>query len=275
MRYRKDELDELDAAALSSPRKDELTDDMTLSMALWKAVADRLQLLLAVWDGGRVLEAERERLATLIHGRLDATLDPAVLAKGASAAGRRPGRSPCRCRRPAGCPTRWPASCASGSPSTPPPTRTPPGSRTCVPRSTGSATRSALEPDSSRARAQRTWDDLAVAHQGRHRATAARRRRRRPARPARERHRPVRARPDRRRRRAPRHPRPRRRGGRAPRGPARPLRRARAARGPLRRGGRPRAQVRRARRRGARTGAGLAARPRRLPRPSGAGRPTR
>ena len=57
---------------------------MTLSMALWKAVADRLQLLLAVWDGGRVLEADRERLATLIHGRLDATLDPAVLAKSAS-----------------------------------------------------------------------------------------------------------------------------------------------------------------------------------------------
>ncbi len=88
VRYRKDELDELDAAALSSRDKvlgkDDLTDDMTLSMALWKAVADRLQLLLAVWDGGRVLEADRERLATLIHGRLDATLDPAVLAKSAS-----------------------------------------------------------------------------------------------------------------------------------------------------------------------------------------------
>ena len=82
VRFRKDELDELDAAALSSPRKDELTDDMTLSMALWKAVADRQQLLLAVWDGGRVLVAERERLATLVWGRLDATLDAAVVAKG-------------------------------------------------------------------------------------------------------------------------------------------------------------------------------------------------
>ncbi len=94
VRYRKDELAELDAAALASPetglRKDELTDDMTLSMALWKAVADRLQLLLAVWDGGRVLEPERERLATLIHGRLDATLDPEVLARSAHAA-RTPG----------------------------------------------------------------------------------------------------------------------------------------------------------------------------------------
>ena len=91
VRFRKDELDELDAAALASPRKNELTGDMTLSMALWKAVSDRLQLLLAVWDGGRVLEAERERLATLIHGRLDATLDPAVLARSAAIPGSTPG----------------------------------------------------------------------------------------------------------------------------------------------------------------------------------------
>src|ERR687889_1068785 len=69
VRYRKAELDELDAAALASPRKNELSGDMTLSMALWKAVADRQQLLLAVWDGGRVLQTDRERLATLIWGR--------------------------------------------------------------------------------------------------------------------------------------------------------------------------------------------------------------
>ena len=88
VRYRKDELDELDAAAQASPRKDDLSGDMALSMALWKAVSDRQQLLLAVWDGGRVLQADRERLATLIWGRLDATLDPAALAKaGGSGAG--------------------------------------------------------------------------------------------------------------------------------------------------------------------------------------------
>jgi hypothetical protein len=85
VRYRKDELDELDAAALASrdnhPGKDELSGDMTLSMALWKAVSDRQQLLLAVWGGGRVLQADRERLSTLIWGRLDATLDPAALAR--------------------------------------------------------------------------------------------------------------------------------------------------------------------------------------------------
>jgi hypothetical protein len=47
-----------------------------LSMALWKAVADRHDLLMATWDSGRVGQAERERLSTLIWGRLDATLDP-------------------------------------------------------------------------------------------------------------------------------------------------------------------------------------------------------
>jgi hypothetical protein len=45
-------------------------------MALWKAVADRHDLLVATWDSGRVGQAERERLSTLIWGRLDATLDP-------------------------------------------------------------------------------------------------------------------------------------------------------------------------------------------------------
>jgi hypothetical protein len=53
-----------------------LTGDVMLSMALWKAVADRYDLLMATWDSGRVGQAERERLSTLIWGRLDATLDP-------------------------------------------------------------------------------------------------------------------------------------------------------------------------------------------------------
>ncbi len=144
VRFRKDELDELDAAALSSPRKDELTDDMTLSMALWKAVADRQQLLLAVWDGGRVLVAERERLATLVWGRLDATLDAAVVAKGTKAT--RPARWPSRSPRPAGSPTPSPGSCASDSRSTRPPTRTPPGSRSCAQPSNGCVTRSGSSP---------------------------------------------------------------------------------------------------------------------------------
>lgn len=71
LRARKNELDELDAAALTSDRAAELTSDMTLSMALWQAVAERNRRLLEVWDGGRVMLKEREQLASLLWGRLD------------------------------------------------------------------------------------------------------------------------------------------------------------------------------------------------------------
>ena len=85
------ELDRLDEAALAASDADGtaatadgtagisatgLTGDVMLSMALWKAVADRHDLLVATWDSGRVGPAERERLSSLIWGRLDATLDP-------------------------------------------------------------------------------------------------------------------------------------------------------------------------------------------------------
>lgn len=82
---RRAELDRLDEAALAASNGDAatgtagmtgLTGDVMLSMALWKAVADRHDLLLATWDSGRVGPAERERLTSLIWGRLDATLDP-------------------------------------------------------------------------------------------------------------------------------------------------------------------------------------------------------
>jgi hypothetical protein len=85
---RRDELDRLDEAALAAADGDSqtmttgasggtgVTGDVLLSMALWKAVADRHDLLMATWDSGRVGPAERERMATLIWGRLDATLDP-------------------------------------------------------------------------------------------------------------------------------------------------------------------------------------------------------
>ena len=82
---RKVELDLLDEAALSQPDGDSstglagstgVTGDVMLSMALWKAVADRHDLLMATWDSGRVGQTELERLSTLIWGRLDATLDP-------------------------------------------------------------------------------------------------------------------------------------------------------------------------------------------------------
>jgi hypothetical protein len=65
------ELDQLDKAALQSPNGAAATGDITLSMALWKAVSDRYEQLLSVWDSGRAGPTERMRLATLIWGRLD------------------------------------------------------------------------------------------------------------------------------------------------------------------------------------------------------------
>ncbi len=70
---RKTELDLLDEAALKAADQSAYTGDMLLSMALWKAVADRHDLLVATWDSGRVGPAEQERLSTLVWGRLDAT----------------------------------------------------------------------------------------------------------------------------------------------------------------------------------------------------------
>jgi hypothetical protein len=69
---RKAELDLLDAAALGAADAAAYTGDLLLSMALWKAVADRLDLLVATWDSGRVGTTELERLSTLVWGRLDA-----------------------------------------------------------------------------------------------------------------------------------------------------------------------------------------------------------
>lgn len=68
---RRAELDELDEASLHSPERNALTGDVLLSMALWKAVSDRHDLLVATWDSGRVLEPERRRMSTLIWGRLE------------------------------------------------------------------------------------------------------------------------------------------------------------------------------------------------------------
>jgi hypothetical protein len=70
---RRSELDLLDKTALTSRAEPAVTDDIALSLVLWKAASDRYDQLLTVWDSGRVGPTERERLATLIWGRLDAT----------------------------------------------------------------------------------------------------------------------------------------------------------------------------------------------------------
>jgi hypothetical protein len=75
---RKAELDAIDEAALGAADGASYTSDLLLSMALWKAVADRHDLLVATWDSGRVGPTELARLSTLVWGRLDATSRPAA-----------------------------------------------------------------------------------------------------------------------------------------------------------------------------------------------------
>jgi len=70
---RRHELDELDKAALQAASGSAATGDILLSMALWKAVSDRYELLLATWNAGRVGVTELTRMSTLIWGRLDAS----------------------------------------------------------------------------------------------------------------------------------------------------------------------------------------------------------
>lgn len=89
LRVRRSELDELDQAALAVGRGGELAGDMSLALALWKAIADRYQLVFATWDGGRVLQQERERISALIWGRLDGASElPGGLAVSLPEAGR-------------------------------------------------------------------------------------------------------------------------------------------------------------------------------------------
>ncbi len=79
---RRTELDDLDQAALTAHRQADMTTDVMLAMSLWKAVSDRFGLIMATWDGGRVGVKEREQLSSLIWGRLDATMDPALSSSG-------------------------------------------------------------------------------------------------------------------------------------------------------------------------------------------------
>ena len=71
---RRTELAALDEAALDLDDPGDrvrVTPDVTLSMTLWQAVADRLALIQATWDSGRVGESERRRITTLVWGTLE------------------------------------------------------------------------------------------------------------------------------------------------------------------------------------------------------------
>jgi len=71
VRARRSELDDLDATALAAGRGAEVGSDMALALSLWKGVSDRYREMWATWDGGRVLQPQRERIASLIWGRLE------------------------------------------------------------------------------------------------------------------------------------------------------------------------------------------------------------
>lgn len=71
---RRVELAALDQAALDLAEPADrvaVTPDVTLSMTLWQAVADRVALIQATWDSGRVGESERRRITTLVWGTLE------------------------------------------------------------------------------------------------------------------------------------------------------------------------------------------------------------
>ena len=84
---RKAELDALDSAALASSERDSFSQDMLVSMALWKAISDRYDLLTVTFDSGRVGPTEAARLSTLVWGRLDLAPDSAAATISPSTAG--------------------------------------------------------------------------------------------------------------------------------------------------------------------------------------------
>ena len=84
---RKSELDALDSAALASSERDSFSRDMLVSMALWKAISDRYDLLEVAFDNGRVGPTEALRISALVWGRLDVAPDSAAGAIAPSTAG--------------------------------------------------------------------------------------------------------------------------------------------------------------------------------------------
>lgn len=68
---RRQELSAIDTAILRSPDRAALTGDITLALAVWQAIKNRYDSLLAAWDSGRVAEAELLEISMLIWGRLD------------------------------------------------------------------------------------------------------------------------------------------------------------------------------------------------------------
>jgi len=68
---RRTRLDALDTAAQATAESERYTPDVVLALSVWQSVRTRADELLAVWDGGRVTEVERERMSQLLWGRVD------------------------------------------------------------------------------------------------------------------------------------------------------------------------------------------------------------
>jgi hypothetical protein len=71
-------LDRLDARARASTSAGDLVSDVTLAYAVWQSISTRVDRLIDAWDGGRVGDVERHRIAELIWGRLGGSLDVAL-----------------------------------------------------------------------------------------------------------------------------------------------------------------------------------------------------
>ncbi len=84
---RRVELTSLDSVALASSEPDSFAQDMLVSMALWKAISDRYDLLEVTFDNGRVGPEEAERISALIWGRLDVAPHSAAALLSSSTAG--------------------------------------------------------------------------------------------------------------------------------------------------------------------------------------------
>jgi hypothetical protein len=68
-------LDRLEARARAATGAADVMSEVLLAYSLWQSISARVDRLVEAWDGGRVGEPERERIAQLVWGRLGRGLD--------------------------------------------------------------------------------------------------------------------------------------------------------------------------------------------------------
>ncbi|WP_143780705.1 hypothetical protein [Ornithinimicrobium sp. CNJ-824] len=111
---REHELSALDEVTRTHPDRDTLNEDVTASMTLYHAIAQRHDLLMATWEDVRDGDGEREWVSTLLWGVLEMPDgDPQALALALPDALRMSDAWPPRCG-PAPVPTARSCRCVSG-----------------------------------------------------------------------------------------------------------------------------------------------------------------